>query len=59
MGQPRLRLVNKEPEDHDDVTPPVSPRNRPSTPATTSRPKRARKSETHADVTQVSGVSAE
>ncbi|KAJ1882877.1 hypothetical protein H4R99_002287 [Coemansia sp. RSA 1722] len=59
MGQPRLRLVNKEPEDHDDVTPPVSPRNIPSTPATTSRPKRVRKSEIHADATQPSGAGAE
>ncbi|KAJ1892337.1 hypothetical protein LPJ66_006402, partial [Kickxella alabastrina] len=59
MGQPRLRLVNKETENHDDVTPPVSPHDLPSTPVTASRPKRARKSEAHPDVTPAENVLTE
>ncbi|KAJ1725127.1 hypothetical protein LPJ53_000690 [Coemansia erecta] len=52
MGQPRLRLINKEAGDHDDATPPVTP----GTPATPSRSKRSRKSDAHVDAAQTPGA---
>ncbi|KAJ2721750.1 hypothetical protein GGI07_003743 [Coemansia sp. Benny D115] len=45
MGQPRLRLVNKETEDLDDVTPSASPQNQSDVNTAAARPKRARKSD--------------